>query len=116
MSDSLQTPLSGVKVTEYRKGTVLVDVIVHTPVALCGDPSAIDGLTVLLRGGGAEPVPQLAEVGYGLEEPILWRRNHDMVLAVRADIPAGIQAPTVTAQIQPALQPIIDALPPVCPR
>ncbi|MCX7347299.1 MAG: efflux RND transporter permease subunit, partial [Alphaproteobacteria bacterium] len=46
------------------------------------------------------------------EEPILWRRNRDMALTVRADIVAGVQAPTVTAQIQPALQGIIDALPP----
>jgi multidrug efflux pump subunit AcrB len=34
-----------------------------------------------------------------------------MVLTVRADIVAGVQAPTVTAEIVPLLQPIIDGLP-----
>ena len=48
---------------------------------------------MLLPGGGAVPLNQLAEVSYGFEEPILWRRNRDMALTVRADIVAGVQAP-----------------------
>jgi multidrug efflux pump subunit AcrB len=111
VSNTLQTLLSGVKVTEYREGTELIDVIVRAPAEERADPSAIGDLTVLLPGGGAVPLTQLAEVTYGFEEPILWRRNRDMVLTVRADIVAGVQAPTVTAEIVPLLQPIIDGLP-----
>jgi multidrug efflux pump subunit AcrB len=112
VSDTLQMLLSGVKVTEYREGTELIDVIVRAPEGERGDPSGIGDLTVLLPQGGAVPLRQLAEISYGFEEPILWRRNRDMALSVRADIVPGVQAPTVTAQILPALQPIIDALPP----
>jgi multidrug efflux pump subunit AcrB len=112
VSNTLQTLLSGVKVTEYREGTELIDVIVRAPAEERANPSQLGGLTVLLPGGGAVPLSQLAEVTYGFEEPILWRRNRDMVLTVRADIVAGVQAPTVTAQIEPPLQSIIDALPP----
>jgi multidrug efflux pump subunit AcrB len=112
VSDTLQMLLSGVKVTEYREGTELIDVIVRAPEGERGDPSGIGDLTVLLPQGGAVPLRQLAQISYGFEEPILWRRNRDMALSVRADIVAGVQAPTVTAQILPALQPIIDALPP----
>jgi multidrug efflux pump len=111
VSNSLQTLLSGVKVTEYREGTELIDVIVRAPEAERADPSELGDLTVLLPGGGAVPLNQLAEVSYGFEEPILWRRNRDMALTVRADIVAGVQAPTVTAEILPLLQPIFDALP-----
>lgn len=111
VSNTLQTLLSGVKVTEYREGTELIDVIVRAPKEERADPSRLSELTVLLPNGAAVPLSQLAEVSYGFEEPILWRRNRDMVLTVRADVVAGIQAPTVTAQILPALQPIIDALP-----
>jgi multidrug efflux pump subunit AcrB len=50
-------------------------------------------------------------VTYGFEEPILWRRNREMALTVRADVAPGVQAPTVTAAILPALQPVIDRLP-----
>jgi multidrug efflux pump subunit AcrB len=111
VSNTLQTLLSGVKVTEYRDGTELIDVIVRAPASERGDPSALADLTVLLPSGGAVPLRQLADVSYGFEEPILWRRNRDMELTVRADIVPGVQAPTVTAEIQPLLQPIIDALP-----
>jgi multidrug efflux pump subunit AcrB len=111
VSNTLQTLLSGVKVTEYRDGTELIDVLVRAPAEERADPSAIGDLTVLLPGGGAVPLTQLAEISYGFEEPILWRRNRDMVLTVRADVVPGVQAPTVTAEILPLLQPIIDALP-----
>jgi multidrug efflux pump len=112
VSNTLQTLLSGVKVTEYREGTELIDVIVRAPDAERANPSGIGDLTVLLPGGRAVPLNQLAEITYGFEEPILWRRNRDMALTVRADIVAGVQAPTVTAEILPLLQPVIDALPP----
>jgi multidrug efflux pump subunit AcrB len=111
VSNTLQTLLSGVTVTEYRDGTELVDVVVRAPAAERADPSALEELTVLLPRGGAVPLSQLADVTHSFEEPILWRRNRDMVLTVRADIVPGVQAPTVTAEIMPALQPIIDALP-----
>lgn len=112
VSNTLQTLLSGVKVTEYREGTKLIDVVVRAPVEERGNPAQIGDLSILLPRGGAVPLRQLAEISYGFEEPILWRRNRDMVLTVRADIVAGVQAPTVTAALLPALKPIIDALPP----
>lgn len=111
VSNTLQTLLSGVKVTEFREGTELIDVIVRAPMEERADPSTLGDLTVLLPGGGAVPLNQLAEISFGFEEPILWRRNRDMALTVRADIVAGVQAPTVTAEILPLLQPIIDRLP-----
>jgi multidrug efflux pump subunit AcrB len=112
VSNTLQLLLSGVKVTEYREGTDLIDVVVRAPATERADPSQLGDITVLLPSGDAVSLNQLAEVSYDFEEPILWRRNRDMALTVRADIVAGVQAPTVTAQIQPALQGIIDALPP----
>lgn len=111
VSNTLQTLLSGVKVTEYREGTELIDVIVRAPEAERADPSRLGELTILLPTGAAVPLSQVAEVSYGFEEPILWRRNRDMVLTVRADVPPGVQAPTVTAALLPALQPVIEALP-----
>ncbi len=111
VSNMLQVLLSGVKVTQYREGTELIDVIVRAPAAERADPSALGGMTLPLPGGGAVPLGQLAKVSYGFEEPILWRRNRDMVLTVRADIAPGVQAPNVTAEITPVLQPIIKAWP-----
>jgi multidrug efflux pump subunit AcrB len=111
VSNTLQTLLTGVKVSEFRDGTELVDIIVRAPEGERADPSRLSDLTILLPSGAAVPLSQVAEVSYGFEEPILWRRNRDIALTVRADVVPGIQAPTVTAQLLPALAPIIDALP-----
>jgi multidrug efflux pump len=111
VSSTLQTLLSGVKVTEYREGTELIDVIVRAPASERANPADIGNLTVLLPNGSAVPLTQVAEVSYGFEEPILWRRDRDMVLTVRSDIVPGIQAPTVSAEVEQALQPIIADLP-----
>src|SRR5262249_44780549 len=43
--------------------------------------------------------------------PILWRRNRDLVLTARADVVDGVQPPDVSAEIEPHLQSIKNALP-----
>jgi len=41
-------------------------------------------LTVTSRNGVAVPLTQIAKIEYAHEEPILWRRNRDMAITVRA--------------------------------
>lgn len=110
VSNTLQTLLSGFKVTEYREGTELVDVVVRAPTEERANPDSIRDINITLPGG-AVPLPQLAEVSYGFEEPILWRRNREMALTVRADIIPGAQGPSVSAEIEPQLQPVVESLP-----
>ena len=55
---------------------------------------------------------QVARIEPVVEEPILWRRNRELLISVRADIRDGVQAPDVTNAILPALAPIKAALPP----
>jgi multidrug efflux pump subunit AcrB len=50
-------------------------------------------------------------VHYELEEPVLWRRNRDMALTVRADVKDGEQGVSVTQAIQPMLKDIEAKLP-----
>jgi multidrug efflux pump len=110
VSHTLQTLLSGYTVTEYREGTELVDIVVRAPAEERANPDSIRDINIPLPGG-AVPLTQLADVSYGFEEPILWRRNREMALTVRADIVPGVQAPTVSTEIEPLLQPIIETLP-----
>jgi multidrug efflux pump len=58
------------------------------------------------------PLTQIAKIEYAHEEPILWRRNRDMAITVRADVVDGVQPPDVTNQIWPKLQEIRDSLQP----
>jgi multidrug efflux pump subunit AcrB len=112
IAQTLSTLLSGYTVSEYREGIELVPVVARAiPEERLGLGSFED-LTIPTRSGAAIPITQVARVHYGFEEPILWRRNRDVVLTVRSDIAPGVQAPDVTAQVQPAIDKIAATLPP----
>ncbi|MFN0115686.1 MAG: efflux RND transporter permease subunit [Paracoccaceae bacterium] len=112
VSNTLQTLLSGFTVSQFRDGTELVDIVVRAPEAERSAPDRLGDLSILLPGGGAVPLSQVATISYGFEDPILWRRNRETALTVRTDIAEGLQAPTVTAEILSLLQPVRDALRP----
>ncbi|GHE46390.1 cation efflux system protein [Camelimonas fluminis] len=112
LSQSLQTLLSGVTVTTVRDGVEKVDVVARTLPSERLDLGKIADLSVMTRGGASVPLAQVARLEYLHEEPIMWRRNRDMVMTVRADIVDGVQAPDVTMQIWPQLKAISDAMPP----
>ncbi len=75
------------------------------------DLDRLPALTIATRNGVAVPLSQIARLNYEYEEPILWRRNRDLVLTVRGDIVDGVQAPDVSNEVAPKLKPISDALP-----
>jgi multidrug efflux pump len=65
------------------------------------------------RSGKSVPITQLANISYGFEEGIIWRRDRLPTITVRADIyDAGQQAATVTARVAPKLDAIRKHLPP----
>ena len=112
IAQTLGTLLSGYTVTEYKEGIELVPVVARAiPEERLGLASFED-LTIPTRSGAAIPISQVARVHYEFEDPILWRRNRDVVLTVRSDIAPGVQAPDVTAAIQPAIDNIATTLPP----
>jgi multidrug efflux pump len=112
IAQTLQTLLSGVTVSEYRERTELIKIVVRAAEGERTDLASVGDLTILTRSGATVPLAQVAQISFGFEEPILWRRNRDMVLTVRADVAPGVQAPTVTNAILPKLAALKDALPP----
>ena len=112
ISQTLGTLLSGYTVTEYKEGIELVPVVARAVPEERLGLGSFEDLTIPTRSGAAVPISQVARVHYEFEEPILWRRNRDVVLTVRSDIAPGVQAPDVTAQIMPAIDEIAATLPP----
>ena len=111
VAQTLQTLLSGFTVTQYREGIEHIDVVAR---AVAAERLALDRLpelTIATRNGVAVPLSQIARLTYEYEEPILWRRNRDIVLTVRGDVVDNVQAPDVTNEVLPKLQGIKDALP-----
>jgi multidrug efflux pump subunit AcrB len=111
IAETLQTLISGLPVTEVRDGTDLVAVVARAVPAERLDAGGLADLTVTSRDGVPVSIAQVARIEPSFEEPILWRRNRDLMIAVRADIVDGVQAPEVTAQILPALEEVKAAMP-----
>lgn len=112
VAQTLQTLISGYPVTDIRDGTEKVEVVARAIPSERLDLGRIDELTILAPNGNAVPLSQVARVVPDSEESILWRRNRDMSITVRADVVDGVQPPDVTNQIWPQLQSVRDKLEP----
>jgi multidrug efflux pump subunit AcrB len=112
VSQALAMLISGAPVTTVRDGIEKVGVVARAVPSERLDLAHVGDLTVTSRNGVAVPLQQIANIEYSHEEPILWRRNRDMAITVRADVNDGVQAPDVTNQIWPKLQNIRDQLEP----
>ena len=99
LGNALQTILSGVVVTQYREGTETIDVVAR---AVAPERLSVDGLeSIHFRTvtGGIVSLAQLATLHFELEEPILGRRNFDLVLTVRSGVADGVQGPDVATRL-----------------
>jgi multidrug efflux pump len=111
VAQTLQTLLSGYTVTQYREGIEHIDVIARAVAAERLELNRLPALTIATRNGLAVPLSQIARLIYEYEEPILWRRNRDLVLTVRGDIVDRVQAPDVSNEVKSKLKGNEDALP-----
>jgi multidrug efflux pump subunit AcrB len=111
VAQTLQTLLSGYTVTQYREGIETIDVVARAVPSERLALNHLGGLTISTQNGIAVPLSQIARLRYDYEEPILWRRNRDLVLTARGDVVDGVQPPDVSAEIEPHLQSIKNALP-----
>lgn len=112
ISQSLQTLLSGAPIAYFREGTETVEVVAR---AVSDERLSVDrlpDLSLFTTSGRAVPLSQVAKISYELEDPILWRRNQESMLNVRADIVDGVQAPDISNRIEPHLAELKAALPP----
>ena len=111
VAQTLQTLVSGYTVTQYREGIEHIDVVARAVATERLALNRLPALTIATRNGVAVPLSQIARLNYEYEEPILWRRNRDLVLTTRGDIVDRVQAPDVSKEVAAKLKGIEDALP-----
>jgi multidrug efflux pump len=112
LSTFLNTSLNGLTVTYYRERDKLIEVLMRGAVDERAKLSYLQDLALPTRSGKSVPLSQIATISYGFEDGIVWRRNRLPTITVRANVYGAIQAPAVTAQIEPALAAIKASLPP----
>ena len=111
VAQTLQTLLSGLTITQYREGIEHIDVVARAVPDERLELGRLPALTITTRNGVPVPLSQIARLHYEFEEPILWRRNRDLVLTARGDIVDGVQAPDVSTEVLAKLGGIEGALP-----
>jgi multidrug efflux pump len=112
VANSLQFLVSGVTVTTVRDGIEKVEVVARAAPEERADLGRLGDLTIVSRNGAPVPVSQVAKVVYDHEDAILWRRNRDTTITVRADVVDGVQPPDVSNRVWKQLADIRAALPP----
>ncbi|HEX4910476.1 MAG TPA: efflux RND transporter permease subunit [Permianibacter sp.] len=112
LSNNLRTLLTGLPITQYRENDQLIDIVARTTDIERGDLSRLKDINVHVGGGRFVPLSQVARIRYEAEDGLVWRRDRLTTITVRSDIPDHAQAPDVTKQIDPLLQPIRDRMPP----
>ncbi|MGZ5102345.1 MAG: efflux RND transporter permease subunit, partial [Usitatibacter sp.] len=106
-----QSVMNGATLSQLREHENLVDIVARAVPEERLDLETLKDVNIYTRAGTVVPLAEVAKVKYELEEPVLWRRNRDMSITVRADVKDGEQAVSVTKQIDPLLTEIRAALP-----
>jgi multidrug efflux pump len=112
LSYTLNNLLNGMAVTQYREADQLIDVMGRAEARDRDRLSALADLQVHLRDGRFVPLSQLVKITPELTEGLIWRRDRLPTITVRSDVKPGMQAPTLSAEINPKLDPIRAKLPP----
>jgi multidrug efflux pump len=106
-----QTLMNGATLSHLREGENLIDIVARSVPSERTNLETLKDVNLYTRNGTVVPLSQVARVHYELEEPVLWRRNREMAITVRADVKDGEQAVSVTQEIRPQLQAIEAKLP-----
>jgi multidrug efflux pump len=111
LSQFINTVLNGQAVTAYRERDKQIDVVVRGAREERVYMSIMKDLAVPVGRGRTVPLGQIAELSYGFEQGIYWRRDRLPAITVRTDLKDGIQAPVVSQQLEAKLAPLRAKLP-----
>ena len=112
LSQLVNNLLNGASITQFREGDQLIEVMGRAEGIDRKRLSQLADLQIHTHDGRFVPLGQIATLTPELEEGLIWRRDRLPTITVRGDLREGIQAPTVTAAINPKLDAIRAKLPP----
>jgi multidrug efflux pump len=103
--------MNGATLSQWRDHEDLVDIVARAVPSERLNLDTLKNINLYTRDGTVVPLSQVAHVRDVLEEPVLWRRNRDMAITVRADVKDGEQGVSATQSIVPELKDIEAKLP-----
>lgn len=112
VAQASRTLLSGTVVGQYREGDRLVDIVLRQPPDERAQIGDLAQVYLPTASGRSVPLTQVAKLGFDWEPGVLWREGRDYAVTIQGDVAEGLQGPTVSAQVWPALQALAARMPP----
>ncbi len=107
----LQSSVSGERVSQYREDDELIDIVLRGPADERAQLSLLADLAVPTTNGTTISLRQIADIEYGLEDGVIWRRDRLPTVTVRADLYGKVLPATVITQLAPELDALRARLP-----
>ncbi len=111
VAQTLHSVVDGLPMGQFREDDQLINIVLRSHQDERSHLDRIGSITVPTSTGRSVPVGQFATVTESLEEPIIWRRDREISLSVRADIIDGAQAADVAIALDQKLDQVRRNLP-----
>ncbi|MBN8955215.1 MAG: efflux RND transporter permease subunit [Rhizobiales bacterium] len=112
LAQALNTVVTGATVTQVRDSIYLIDVVVRAEDEERTSPNVLRTLEVPLRNGKTVPLLQVATLEYGLDLPLVWRRDRIPTLTVQSDLTGTTLPETVVTALRTKIAELNATLPP----
>lgn len=111
IATALNTLMSGSVVTTLRDRNRLIDVVLRSNDRERQDMNTLEGLMITNASGEKIPLRQVATLNWGVDDPVIWRRQRLSYITVQTDIAPGQRAEQVSQQLAPGVAALRAALP-----
>lgn len=111
IAQALNTLWSGKTVTTVRDNNRLVDVVLRADQNEREDLSNLSAIKLSNASGEKISLGQVATIRWGLEDPVIWRRQGIPYIVVETDVAPGIHAETGSAWLSSAVGKLRAQLP-----
>lgn len=112
VANSINSVLSGTTVTEVRDHTYLIDVVARAVPQERATLDTLRSLRLATPSGASVPLAQIATVSYGLEQPLIWRRQRLPTVTVQADVTPGAAPINLVKALEAEIDKFRATLPP----
>ncbi|UMZ15082.1 efflux RND transporter permease subunit [Pseudomonas sp. MPFS] len=103
IASAMATIFSGSAVTTVRDQERLIDVVIRAQIGERTNLATLANLQLRTADGHSVPLTQIAKLSFGVEDPIVWRRQRLPLITVQSDIREGLEAATVVQALAPAV-------------
>ena len=111
IANILNGAMSELYITEFREGVERIDLVVRGPALERDKLSRLPNLMFSTSSGSSVPLSQFATISSEFEPGVIWHRDREPSIIVRANLHGGIQAPVVSAQVEAKLADVKANLP-----